>query len=764
MAEDSPNQVEVLAPPLPAPPERQRKNRAADAAKVLAMISSRFNDSEFQRKIRLARMVEDAFDRIPPDSEDELEADGLAWCANVDWGGMAAGISDGVEQDYNLATQPETYVRLVASARQPGRVVEPVRELERLDKEMLDDWSEFLPELEMMIHNRRALGLGVMHFPKPNSWHFKSLHPCNLVLPKRAKLNPETWAWCALKTEFDIVELLGRLADRQVSTSAGWQLAAVEKTIEEFAQNGGREWVASIRDDPEGFIYDLQTNDLWFGQENGTAIEGWIFYVKEWDGRVSEHLLVNKDDIGFIYSGVGRHASMADLLALFPLSLGQGHMERIRGYGMQMLPFHDLENQVMNHSVDVTMMASGLILKGGGDDFKRLREEVHVNGPFMALPGDLELAQQSFGNPTAGLIGLRREFERLANFRNRSFGGAEYGQRQADESATGARLRWQEANTSRTYEIARFYKQLGNFHRIRVSRYLFGSMTERDPGGAAVRALFEEAARAGVTLEDVKSIRRVVARTVFGDGDPINQFLSLMDLKEFFPRLPASGQRLFVRMAFVARLRDNELATELTGPADSGLDRELSFQQWHARIENDVFEGSDTRVDPMENDNHLIHAGEHTIYAEEVVARLREGQMSEEDALPRLMRADAHTRPHLAALLSDPFAQLEAKDLTRRWADLQNVIRQLSQQLAEKRERQQAEQLEELRNPQPTVKERETIMTEQMKRAAVMEEAQMRMRQMAELHALKMRMLKSGQLSKQQVDFLNSMGGGNEQQ
>jgi hypothetical protein len=756
--ESSPT-LEALAAPTPVAPERQRKNRASNAEKVLAMITSRFNDRDFQKRVKLARLVEDAFDRIPPDSEADLDADGLGWCANVDWGGMAAGISDGVETDYNLATQPETYVRMIGASQQ-GRVVEPMRILEQLDKEMLDDWSEWLPELEMMIHNRRALGLGVFHFSKPNSWHFKSLHPCNLILPKRAKLNPETWAWCALKTEFEITDLLARLGDKEVSAKSGWKVAGVEKAIEEFAQNGGRELIASINNDPEGFIYDLSSDDLHFGHENGVSIEGWIFYVKEWDGSVSEHLLVNKADIGFIYSGIGRHKRMGDIIALFPLSLGQGHIERIRGYGLQMLPFHDLENQVMNHAVDVTTIASGLILNGGsGDDYKRLREEVFINGPIMTLPEGMTMAQQSFGNPTPGLLGLRREFERMGNFRNRAFGGAETGSRNQEESATAARLRWQDANSVRTYEIARFYKQLGTFHSIRVMRYLRGGMTEADPGGAELKVMITEAGLQGVTSEDVAGIRRVVARTIFGDGDPNNQFLALMDLKEFFPKLPPSGQRLFMRMAFIARLRDVDLVNEAMGPETGGQDRELSFQRWHAAVENDVFEGSDTRVDPMETDNHLIHAGEHTVYVEEVVARLDRGEITEDVALPRILRADAHTSPHLAALAADPFAQFEAKDMMRRWADVRNRARQIAQILERKQEEERNRQMEELRNPQPNVKDRETILTEQVKRAAELEKKRMEMEHEKELHQLRISLAKSGALTKAQSDILKQAPG-----
>jgi len=500
------------------------------------------------------------------------------------------------------------------------------------------------------------------------------------------------------------------------------------------------------------------SDDLWFGHENGTAIEGWIFYVKEWGGKVSEHLLVSKDDIGFLYSGIGRHERMGDTLALYPLALGQGSMERVRGYGLQMLPFHDLENQIMNHSVDVTTIASGLIFTGGGgDDFKRMREEVHINGPLMTIPDGLTLSQQSFSNPTAGLVGLRREFERLGNFRNRSFGGAEYGQRSPEESATGARLRHQEASSCRTYDIARLYQQSGNFHRIRVNRYIKGGMMNGDPGSEEVALFMTLAQGEGVTAGDILGIRRVTARTIFGDGDPNNQFLALMDLKEKVPSLPLSGQETFWRQAFLARLRDVELVNRIFGTGDPSKDKLLKFQSWHAQIENDVFEGSDTKVIQQDGDNPLIHSGEHTVYAEEVVARLDRGEIDDVSALQRLMRAQAHTSGHLQQLLADPLAKDMAKDLTRRWANLQNRIRQLTQQIEAKRERENAQQLEELRNPKPSVKDMETILTEQVKRVAALEKGKLEMVHAVEIHDLKKQLLQSGQLSAQQESVLAGM-------
>lgn len=751
--------IDTLTPPAAAPLSAQPKSRCSNPKDALTLIKSSFTDLAWQRRLEAYKAIEDAYDRLPPDSEEDLVKDGIGWVANVDWGGMKSGVNDGADIDYNLLTQPETYIRLISKSNRPG-IVDAMAILERLDKEMLDSWSEWQPELEMLVHNRRALGLGIFHFPQPYGWHFRSLHPGNLVLPPRAKISPDSWAWCAIKTEFNLVDLMERLENPLPAKKLGWQPANIAKAITEFAKVGGQGYVDALQSDVEGYILGFKHRDLAFAHENKTKLDGWIFYVREWNGRVSEHLLIDAEDdkeIGFLYSGIGRHKAMSDLIALFPLSLGQGYIERVRGYGLEMLPFHDLENRALNHSVDVMMLTSGLLLQSGqGDDWKRLQEGVFVNGPFTSLPDDMTLLNPQFGSPSDGLIAMQRELERKGNFRNRSFGGADYSQRDPDQSATSARIKHQDSTAAKAYEVARLYHQAKNFHRIRVMKMIDPNVTAKCPGGAEAIELLQAAFRRGVTPEDIASVKMVRARTIFGDGDPVNQFLALMDLKEFVGRLPASGQRKYQKHVFNARLRDPDLVNELMGP-DGQNDPEFSRQRWRAQVENNTFETSDTRQDIADGDNHLIHAGEHTVFAEEAIRRVDQKLISEQDGFARVMRAKAHNDAHLQALALDPLAANESKDLNRRWADLTNRLRQLAQHIEAQKAKEQARQLQELRNPQPSVKDRETILTERMKREAIAAESSVKIQQEKERHEAQMEMLRTGAITKQQLDILNGL-------
>lgn len=74
--------TETLAPPNPSGTKAQPKSRASDPTKALAMIQTRWKLLE--PRLEVYRMVEAAYDRVPPDSEADLRMDGLAWNANVD--------------------------------------------------------------------------------------------------------------------------------------------------------------------------------------------------------------------------------------------------------------------------------------------------------------------------------------------------------------------------------------------------------------------------------------------------------------------------------------------------------------------------------------------------------------------------------------------------------------------------------------------------------------------------------------------------------
>lgn len=719
-----------LAPATTAPIAKQ-PTRASGAQAAFAMIRER--RAELDKRLPIYAAVEAAYDREPTDDRESLQIDGLGWTCTIDWGGMKAGVDQGALVDYNLATQPDTYVKL--KPRKSGQgISERLAKIERADKAMLDEWSGWIPQLEMMVHNRRAHGLGIFHTPHPLGWHFNSVHPASLIYPKGAKIDIDGWDWFALKTEFKITDLLRRLEEKKQAEALGWNLGNVRKVIAKLRD--GPEFLRGMMTDPEHYAVGLKTNDLSFAAKNKGSIPGYIFYVQEWTGKTSEHFVVDDENIGFLFSGVGRHESNSDCLSLFPLSMGQGFMERVRGYGVEMLPYHDTENRARNHLLD-QLLISGVVMKSDGDDAQKAMQNIKHHGPFLFINDETTLSVQQLPDMSKSHMVLLSEMERTRSLNNQALGGTDHAQRNSDMSATQSRILHDSGSAAQSNEVARFYAQLGRFHKIRLRRSLQSGITEFHPGGKASLEMVKELTEDGVLLEDFKNIKQVRARTIFGDGNATNQWLAMQDIKELFGHFTASGKKAYVRRAVSARLRDDDLALELTG-ADGRVDETGQFNQWAAQMENNVFETSDTRQDLGPKDDHVIHLELHTVYAEEVVER-KDLPLAEQFA--RVHRAQPHAAMHLGELVHDLQSQGAYKDYNQRWAVLVNWLRQAGQKLEAENQKRQAAELEELRTPRLSVKEQETAMTEKFKRDLALEESVQRRKHADELHTATMQQL-----------------------
>lgn len=698
-------------------PSNPNASRFIDARRVRGLISAGARDLE--HRLEQYRMVEDAYDRIPPDTEEQLREDGLGWAANVDWGGMEAGIDSAASPFVNLLTEPEPFVKFSSSARIPN-LHHALTELARADAEMLRDWPDWIYEAQMMIHNRVAHGLGIFYFDQPHGWHFRSLHPANLITPPKAGLNPERWPWCAVITEFQVEDLIAKLADKEGAKSQGWSPSAIKDAIEKYRLGSGVKWPVNM--DVDQAVHGFSNRALMGTFDESMTIKGFIFYVRESDGQISEYWLTSQDDVDCLYKRQKQRTKMSSVISLFPHGLGSGYINKVRGHGLKSLPYHDLENRAFNHSIDVTFLSSNLMLRGNGQDLHRLPEMVF--GPITLIPDDFTLEQQSFGNPAGGLVQLYREMNAMRAGRNQVFGGNVDTSPNVDRTASGARMRYQEGTGMRGHDVARFYHQVRMFHRARWNRIVDSEATESDPGMVDAREMLQRAVNNGCPPEAIAGIYKVNVVTVFGEGDPVNQFLAMMDVKELYGQLTPTGRKAYARATLNARLRDPDLVDQLVGKADALIDETDSRHRQVAQGENADFQTSDVRIDVAETDNHLIHAGEHSIFVEDTLNQLREGVISEEDAFRTVSRVREHVAPHLEMVMSDPLSQAEAKDLQRRWADVTNSLRQLAQKLEAKRQRAQEEQLEELRNPRPSVKDQEVALTEEVKRQSLLRETE----------------------------------------
>lgn len=726
----------ALKAPEAKGPKSQPKERLASGDAGRALIKKVFDGKEHQRRLKQYRAVQDAYDRIPPDSEADLEFDGLNGFSNVNWGGLQTGVDDACESYVNLMAEPEQFCSFHSPVEVKGGPA-GLLELSKEHAKMIRNWEDWEDTHQLMIYHMVAFGLGVFYWPNPNSWHFRALHPGNLIFPERAPLSPSQWPWFAIITKHDIPNLIAKLGseERSAAESKGWNVSALKKAIKTYADSATGGKVEANRD-VDAIVHGFdQTGAV--PSEMMNSLPGYILYVREHDGSVTEYWLTDQEGVEPIFKRNKRYREMGSVISIFPLGLGDGFLDRVRGYGINSLPFHDLEDRHNNRIIDSTWLATSVGLKGDQEGINRLSEL--VIGPIFTVPDGMDIAQVAFQNQIKPLLESAAMFEQKRAGRNRALGGPVDVSPGSDPTATGARLRYQEQTGARGGAIARFYRRLSMFYKNLWFRIADPEATETDPGQREARAMIMRAVMKGLPPEVLAGIDQVMAKRIFGDGDPNNLFLALQDLAAFIPKLSAGGQRFFIRHLFNARLRNApEVEAMLVEP---DMDDEETRERQRAQGENADFQTSDVAIAVSGSDNHVIHGGEHLIFAEDTVTQFQNQRIELEQAYQTLSRVREHNLGHLEALSQDKLSEPVYRDQNNRWATIDNAIKRIQQMLGDKRKAEAESQMEEMRNPRPSVKDMETAQTEQLKRQTMQAESAARIQVMKDESRAKIRVM-----------------------
>lgn len=752
-------QIPAEEKPAVAGPDSQPKYRVRNATHMLALIDGAFKRIKFQ--IEQDRMVTDAYDRMPPLDPAELAKSGEEWRTNVDYGDTEKGIDEKVELLNNLMRLPMPLIDFKTHRAKSHPSIVDKLNLVALEYDfLLTESTMWTTEGQDLCHQMVKTGLGIMYHPHPYSWHFESVERCNIVYPPRAGLNPEKWPWFAIRKKILLTDLIAKLDENSstAATAMGWDMAKVRKMVQELPNWGDGGKPHDSEKDPEGFVNAVQENDLYYANLNGNSVDGFTVYIKEFDGKITEHILVEKGEYGFIYTSKQRYDNMTDFIQLFPLAVGQKFLEKVRGYGHKILPFNALINDMRNRAVDVTNISSGLMLKGSKDDDIQDITQLMLGNLVTLIPNEMSMDQRAFSNPAQGIIALEQSFKGEREANNRVFGGAS-GNASGVQTATHAKILANQDSRNNSFETDRFYVQLTLFHRSVWRRLEYfaqkGDQSPPCPGRDEALAFWRELATNGVTAADMGAIRSVMANSLFGDGDPNQVFLALDDLSGLLPSLPVSAQRQALKMMIAARTRKPYLA-EAWLPSNSSSDRDRSIQLWRTATEHNSFETGGPMPN-MDDDITTIHAEEHTKWCEGVIQNMEQGILQPAEALQRLILARDHTAPHMQLLAASKQDEALYRDLAKRWQGIVNMMRRAQQMVDDAKMAEQARQLEELRTPRLSVAEQEAILTGQAKRQALMETEEFRRSEISRTENLKRDLLKKGALTKAQLAVIDSI-------
>jgi len=689
----------------------QPKHRIVDANKAVNMVQSAriVCDS----RLDAWHEVQNMLDRTPPDDPAKLEQNGLGGVANIDWGYMRDGIESAVAPKLHIATRPHRYINLGCRNQAIPRMYEQLRVLEEEDRIMMDDWGEFEVEMEAMLVNQKSTGLGIMRFEQPTGWFMRHLHPANLITPANASTNPDRWDWCAMKVEFDLTQVLKMIADKEASKVAGYDQAVARRFVD-YAVDGGDNLLGYVDQYSEDFIYGRELYSQFHHWDDQTLEGGaYIVYVREFDGTISESGLVKSMDGDhqweWLYRKEECHQQMSEAFCLFPDSIGQTILRKIRGYGVEMLPTYDGMNRLKNQTLDHVLLTSSMVFTGKKDSLKHFNEMI-FGGPFLFVPDALDFQQKAFGDTGNKLLGMNQMFGDMATGQNLVNGGATDG-REAPVTATGEQIRFHEGRQSAVYEMEKFNKQLSNLHRQRFKRVWSKTTSESAPGYKLAEEMIQRATARGVIFDGedtvIKSIhpQEVKAGRSIGNGNMNETLMKLSASMQYYGnQMSPEGRRNWAEDVSEALHMDETFAGRHLGPREGEGDEE-SISRWDYQQENAQFL-TDVVIMPKNIHDHVQHLQGHARFITGIDEKLEAGQMPLGFVIEVMTRAYQHSSAHIQMLSADPAMNEMVAEANRFWNEkIVNRIKQLQSQLEKQQEAEAKAQAEAQQVPQISPKE-----------------------------------------------------------
>lgn len=667
------------APELGAPIP---KNRMSDPKKARNLIIA-------QRR-RLAPLwevfdvIQEKLDCLPPDSAQDLRADGLGHLTNVNWGSMEMSVAAASEPIYNLMCGGRHFMRFHASPRasKDALVTAGLESLAASHKEMFMGWGARQPVFEQLAHFRTAFGLGITYHPRPLDWRFESLHPRNLVYPAMATTDINSWPWAGVVTSLNVPYLLERIAKN--GAAAGWKYDGIRTAIRLFNADALQICDGAIRR-PDLYFAGYGVNDLSFNQRDNQSMPALLFYVKEWDGSISEHVILDHEEAVFLYSQPGKYKQMSDVLNLLPHEIGPGVLSKLRGLAVKQLPMHDALDRLTNHEVDLAFM-SGLIMQAAeGASLRKVHEVVF--GACVIIPPGLSVQQTSFKDTGAAARSTGASMRGLITQQGAAFGG-EVDVGEYEKSNQQFEQIYADKTALRTFQIDRLSGQMSIFCGSHWRRIMDAVASKE----AESTRMIGDAMADGLTEPMLGEIRRVSHMTGGARGNRVNAMTGMQGSKEYWGLFTEAGKLDFARSHMAIMLDDDD------GPG-RWLKRDTptydSQQTQEAVNENGIMHSGNPVV-IAGNDSHYLHLESHTAWIEALIAACQQGQEEPQKCLAAIGVAMTHCVPemmpqppgsaapapgHLSLLSQDKSMEQAVKAYATQWSKVLNFSRQLTQQL-----------------------------------------------------------------------------------
>lgn len=609
----------------------------------------------------------------PPYNPAKRKAANQAWMANLNFLEGEASIDSARVPYYQIFSGVKEYVtcRTKLGDDEQTRTELSAKISKNLHK-LFKGWPEFDWHIQNCTAEMLRWGYApLVYDPDPTKWKFKSVESRCVMVPKdTASIVDDRTVVILLIEVFTISELWDKIRDEKAAESAGWNVEAVKRAIQQAGLatgNAQTPWTATPWEEWE---VRLKNNDLYW-TTNGQQIYTYRALVQEFRKdavKISQFIVTQNpvydnfetgaggtveqesDDAGFLFRHIDRYDSYNEALILFFQNTGYGTWHSVRGMAMKGFKHWDASNRLKCKALDAAFQRCAIVLQTDTIEAQD-NLQLMVFSDRTILPRGTKVAQTGFAGDTEGVMAVDRM---LTNHLANNLGV--YNQRTMSrddgrgEMPTATQVQNQvmkEANLSQG-QISIFYTALDQLYRTTFEKVVRSS----EPDAKAFRDACEED---GVPLEALQDMDYVIANRESGFGSSAMRQQNLQQFLPLVPSLPEQGKSNFIDMQISATLGVDKV--DVLNPKTYIPKEDDSV----AAAENGTAAAGSTPMVSSGNDN-VRHIQIHLQDVAQRMAPIQQGMDAGQDVDPQTLQTafdylqimGPHIEQHLQPLLRDP--------------------------------------------------------------------------------------------------------------
>jgi hypothetical protein len=535
-----------------------------------------------------------------------------------------------------------------------------------------------LSQREMLVH-----GIGAHVWPNKFTWVPRTPRSGQILFPEVCSLDFDSDGKYFMLRDFVPGEdVYGFIRNEKAARERGWFPDNVWQTLVKAQKQNQR--ITGTSSNIEEMQRKIRRGDYgyWASSQVGLWIN-WMF-VKEYEGGVSlyaieEQIISGNKDGGYLFKKRFLWKEWGEVLVLFPIDIGNGDIQSVRGYGWRTKDFFELSNRVNNAMVAQVLISAFPQMKQNQPNMDPEKMRLMRMGALNITPYGLEPSLIQFPPLANSGLALQKHLRDTMEMNNQSMSG-NTPEPKDRETKYSFQVRAQDS-ASVTNGMQSLYES--NYQQFQETMYRRAIKTPKGdmPYQKMVQEFKEKCKKDGVPDEALteRAIGQIRERTSAGAGSAairLQAIQMLMNSPVYF-NAPEDKKIAIERYLVATTMGQVNVSRFARSVTDADLpDQDVSLAQQES---NGLAQGGQAIVGIGQDD--VAHAQNHLQAALQHMQACEAGQEDPQTCLTALQGLLQHAGEHLAKLQNNPVRKQEFDQLEAQWKQLAQYAQQLQREI-----------------------------------------------------------------------------------